>query len=95
MFALGGYRFRRACDRAPQFVAVGIAKVGEIHLPGGPLAHARRVLDRLAAIRDAGIVPCVDLFRAAHRKADRTAIGMAAGLPSMGLDTMKRPPLCA
>jgi hypothetical protein len=28
-----------------QFVAIGIAKISEIYLTGGALAHARRVLD--------------------------------------------------
>jgi hypothetical protein len=28
-----------------QLVAVGVAKISEIHLPGGPLPDARRVLD--------------------------------------------------
>ena len=63
-----------ATERA-QFVAIGIAKISEIHLPGGSLAHSRRVFDRRAAIRDAGLVPCVGLFGIAHRKADRPAVG--------------------
>jgi hypothetical protein len=63
-----------------QFVAVGIAKVGEVHLAGGSLAHARRVFDRRAAIRDAGFVPCLGLFGIAHREADRAAIGMVGRL---------------
>src|SRR5207302_9339391 len=61
-------------------IAVGIAKVSEVHLAGGPLAHARRVFDRRAAIRDAGFVPCLGLFGIAHREADRAAIGMAGWL---------------
>ena len=40
----GGHAIKRT-----QFVAIGIAKISEINLTGGPLAHARRVLDRRAA----------------------------------------------
>src|SRR5438105_3259748 len=63
-----------AMERA-QFVAIGIAKVREINPTGGALAHARRVFDRRAAIRDPGFVPCLGLFGIAHREADRAAIG--------------------
>src|SRR6516162_8683631 len=55
-----------ACDKGAQFVAIGIAKISEICLAGGSPAHARRVLDRGTAIRDAGFVPCVGLCRASH-----------------------------
>src|SRR5688572_21477682 len=61
--------------KGAQFVAIGIAEVREINLTGGALAHARRVFDRCAAIRDPGFVPCLDLFGIAHREADRAAIG--------------------
>ena len=66
----------RHAMKPDDLVAVGIAQIGEIHLAGGPLADARRVLDRGAAIRNAGIVPRLGLFGVAHRKADRAAIGM-------------------
>src|SRR5207248_11428595 len=83
---------RLAIKRA-QFVAVGIAQISEIHLAGRPLAHAGRVLDGFAAIRDACLVPGLGLVGTAHQKADRAAIGMAGRLPSVGFDTMKPPPL--
>src|SRR6516162_10552689 len=57
------------------FVAVGIAQISEIHLPGSALTDARRVLDRRAAICDPGIVPCLRLLGAGHQEADRAAIG--------------------
>jgi hypothetical protein len=64
-----------------QLVAIRISNVGEIDLSrGGPLAHARRVLDRGAAIGNPGFVPGRGLFRAAHREANRAAIGMAGRL---------------
>jgi hypothetical protein len=63
-----------------QLVAVRISNVGEIDLSSGPLAHAGRVLDRGAAIGDPGFVPGRGLVRAAHREADRAAIGMAGRL---------------
>src|SRR5215469_11618651 len=61
-------------------VAVGVAQIGEINLPCGPLAEPRRILDRRAAIRTAGLVPCRGLLGAAHDKADGAAIGMACRL---------------
>src|SRR5690348_5033015 len=61
---------RLAIQRA-QLVAVGIAQISEIHLAGRALANARRVLDRLAAIRDTGFVPRLGLFGTAHQKPDR------------------------
>src|SRR6516225_732384 len=71
---------RRHAIKRTQFVAVGIAQVSEVHLAGGPLAHAGRVFDRRAAIRDTGFVPCLGLLGIAHREADRAAIGMAGRL---------------
>src|SRR5580658_7500149 len=61
-------------------VAVGIAQIGEVHLPGGALADARRVLDRRAAVGDPGLVPSRGLLGAAHHEADRAAIGTAGRL---------------
>src|SRR5436190_395586 len=75
----GDYSGRLAIKRA-QFVAVGIAQISEIHLAGRALAHAGRVLDRFAAIRDTGFVPSLGLVGTAHQEADRTAIGMAGRL---------------
>src|SRR3546814_1081387 len=37
-------------------------------------ANTRRIFDRGAAILDAGLVPCVGLLGAVHRKADRAAV---------------------
>src|SRR5205823_12872605 len=70
------YSRSRHAINPDQLVAVGIAKIGEVHLAGGSLAHARRVFDRRAAIRDTGFVPCFGLFGIAHREADRAGIGM-------------------
>jgi hypothetical protein len=66
---------RHAKQRA-QFVAIGIAKVSQIHRAGPTLARARWVLDRRPAIRDAGFVPGIGLFWAGHREADRAAVGV-------------------
>src|SRR5438067_1183287 len=60
--------------------ASGTSEIGRIHLAGGPLAYARRVLDRRAAIGDAGFMPGVDLIRTARREADGAAIRMAGRL---------------
>jgi len=73
------------------FVAVGIAQISEIHLPGGRLAHPGRVLDRLAAIRDTGFVSCVDLFWTAHREADRAAVGVVGRLAVDGFGHHETP----
>jgi len=81
---------RHAIKRA-QLVAVGIAEVREIHLAGGPLAHARRVLDRRAAIRDSGFVPRVGLFGIAHREADCAAVGMVGRLAVDGFGHHETP----
>src|ERR1051326_7743661 len=70
---------RLAIQRA-QLVAVGIAQISEIHLAGRALANARRILDRLAAIRDTGFVPRLGLFGTAHQKRNRPPIGMAGRL---------------
>jgi hypothetical protein len=63
-----------------QLVAIGIAKVSKIHWAGTALANARWVLDRLAAVRDSGVVPSGGLFRARHREADSAAVGVAGRL---------------
>jgi hypothetical protein len=60
-FNCGSSGSRHTKKRA-QFVAIGIAKVNQIHGTGPTLAHARRVLDRCPAIRDAGFVPGIGLF---------------------------------
>src|SRR5579863_759074 len=75
---------RHAMDRA-EFVAVGIAEVGQIDRAGAALSNAWRVLDRLAAIRNSGLVPRVRLFLACHREADRAAVGVRGRLAIDGL----------
>ena len=44
-------------------VAVEVAQVSEIQLAAGALAHAGRILDRLAAGGEAGRMPGIDLLR--------------------------------
>jgi hypothetical protein len=58
-----------------EFVAVGIAQIGEIEFARGVFAHARWVFAGPAAERDAGRVPGVGLFGRFGGKADGAAIG--------------------
>src|SRR5438552_14081234 len=58
-------------------MAVGIAKISEI---GAIRTDARRVLDRRAAVRDAGFVPRFGLRRILHHKPDRAAVSLAGRL---------------
>src|SRR5579872_4108162 len=58
-------------------MAVGITQISE---KGAIRADARRVLDRRAAIRNAGFVPGFGLRRVLHHKPDRAAIGIAGRL---------------
>src|SRR4051812_23181602 len=60
-----------------QFMAIGITQISEI---GAIRTDARRVLDRGAAVRDAGFVPRFGLRRVLHLKADRAAVRLAGGL---------------
>src|SRR5271156_1804107 len=83
-----------AIQRA-QFVTIGIAKIGEIHLAGGPLAHPRRVLDRGAAIRNPGFVPCVGLFGIAHCEANCAAVSLASRLAVNRLGHHEKPAIVA
>jgi len=50
--------------------------MGEMELSRTAFARARRLLDRRAAGRDAGLVPGVGLRRVLAGKADGAAIGM-------------------
>jgi hypothetical protein len=43
-------------------VAVEITQIGKIKLTDRGFTHPGRVLDRLAACGDTGIVPCLDLL---------------------------------
>src|SRR5262245_6371487 len=58
-------------------VAIGVAKISEI---SAIWALAGRILDRRAAIRNAGFVPRFGLRRILHDKADCAAIGVAGRL---------------
>ena len=53
-------------------VTIGVTKIGKI---SAVRAHARRILDRRTAIRNAGVVPRLGHFGIAHHKADRAAVG--------------------
>src|SRR4051812_33835555 len=64
-----------------KLVAVGIAEIGKIKLAVGIFAIAGRVFTRLAAGRDAALVPGVDLLRSAEVEPDSAAVGMMRGLP--------------
>src|SRR4029077_491884 len=61
-------------SNAYQFVTIRIAEVREVC---AIRTHARRVLDRGAAVCDTGFVPCLGLRHVFHLKADRAAVGMA------------------
>src|SRR6516162_1760574 len=65
-----------------ELVAIGVTKIGEI---SAIRALARRILDRRAAIRNAGFVPRFGLRRILHDKADRAAICVAGLLAIDGL----------
>src|ERR1700730_18438862 len=62
-------------------VAIGVTKISEI---SAIWALARRILDRRAAIRNAGLVPRFGLRRILHDKADCAAIGVAGRLAING-----------
>jgi hypothetical protein len=66
--------------RGAQFVAGGIAEIGEIEFAERRFARAGRLLDRGAAIGEAGGMPCLDRLGRTGGEADRAAIGMAGGL---------------
>src|SRR5207302_4649639 len=65
-----------------ELVAIGVTKISEISTIW---ALARRILDRRAAIRNAGFVPRFGLRRILHDKADCAAIGVAGRLAIDGL----------
>src|SRR5207302_4861809 len=69
-------------------VAIGVTKISEI---SAIWALARRILDRRAAIRNAGLVPRFGLRRILHDKADRAAIGVAGRLAVDGLGHHEAP----
>src|SRR6266404_5432334 len=60
-----------------ELVTIGVTEISEI---SAIWAHARRILDRRAAIRDAGFVPRFGLRRILHHKPDRTAVSLAGRL---------------
>src|SRR6185437_1754177 len=62
------------------FVAVGIAQIGDVELHPSALADARRIFAGLAAMREASRVEGVDLFGGSGQKADGAAIGKTCGL---------------
>src|SRR5205814_10326298 len=65
-----------------ELVTIGVTKISEI---SAIWALAGRILDRCAAIRNAGFVPRFGLRRILHDKADRAAIGVAGRLAIDGL----------
>src|SRR5438105_1149506 len=60
-----------------ELVAIGVTKISEI---SAIWALARRILDRCAAIRNAGFVPRFGLRRILHHKPDRAAVSLAGRL---------------
>ena len=69
-------------SNSDDLVAIGVTKISEI---SSIWALARRILDRRAAIRNAGLVPRFGLRRILHDKADCAAIGVAGRLAINGL----------
>src|SRR5215468_7189008 len=62
------------------FIAVGIAQVGEIKLAESTLSPARRILDALASVGNAGVVKCFHLLGAVASKADGATVGVGRGI---------------
>ena len=83
----------RWTDAAAELVAVGIAQIGEVHLAEPASRDAGRILDRRAAIGDAGGVPGIDLFGARGHEADGRAVAVAARLAVDRLTDAERPVL--
>jgi hypothetical protein len=74
-----------------ELVAIRVTKISEI---SAIWAHAWRILDRRTAIRNAGLGHASAILASLIKKPIVPPLAEPAGLPSMGLVTMKRPPLC-
>src|ERR1700730_7715968 len=70
-------KVRQLPSNPDELVAIGVTKISEI---SAIWALAGRILDRRAAIRNAGFVPCFGLRRILHHKTDRAAVGLAGRL---------------
>jgi hypothetical protein len=72
------------------FIAGGIAEVGDVELHCGAFADPGWVFDGNAAVLEASRVPGIDLFGAGGCEAQGAAITVA-GSPLMGIDRPKVP----
>jgi hypothetical protein len=85
----------RHAMKCAQFIAVGIAKVGEIQRTDAALTNARRVFNCHAAIRNSSLVPGVGSSGLVIAKPIVPPLACVADLPSIGLVTRNSPPLYA
>src|SRR5206468_3525647 len=58
----------------------GVAQIGKVQRTKGSLTHTRRIFDRRTTLRDARIVPGLDLLGTVDREAYRRAIAVRRSL---------------